>query len=68
MTNESFPGLDVILSTAIDEHRHAGLFMRDDMIFGSARLLVAPQEPWMRDESARQSPSPVRFSGQAFST
>ena len=35
---DPFAGLDVILSTRIDEHRHAGLFVRDDMIFGSAHL------------------------------
>ena len=36
--DDPFAGLDVILSTRIDEYRHAGLFVRDDMIFGSAHL------------------------------
>ena len=35
---DAFAGLDVILSVRIDEHRHAGLFVRDDMVFGSAHL------------------------------
>ena len=35
---DAFEGLEVILSVRIDEHRHAGLFVRDDMIFGSAHL------------------------------
>ena len=35
---DAFAGLEVILSSRIDEHRHAGLFARDDMIFGSAHL------------------------------
>ena len=35
---DAFTGLEVILSVRIDEHRHAGLFARDDMVFGSAHL------------------------------
>jgi hypothetical protein len=35
---DAFEGLEVILSLRIDEHRHAGLFVRDEMIFGSAHL------------------------------
>ncbi|MDA0180061.1 hypothetical protein OJ997_07120 [Solirubrobacter phytolaccae] len=31
-------GLDVIVSTPVDEHRHAGLYRRDGMTFGAAHL------------------------------